>query len=109
MLKISQKIRSKLSSKTPPVSESDILECFANRVDYYLLDTRAKNATTPPTKWFIAENDHGRWLKICFIEDQDGNIVIKTAYVPNPKEVEIYKKHGKNGEKDEPSSTDHRQ
>lgn len=95
-LVLSQKIRAKLSAKVPPVSENDIKECFANRTGRYLIDNRADNATNPPTNWFIAETDYGRWLKICFVRMPNTDVHIKTAYVPNAEEVRIYKKFGEN-------------
>lgn len=91
---MSQKIRNKLSGKTPPVSEQDILQCFANRDGCFLIDTRADNRTDPPTRWFIAETDYGRWLKVCFVLMPNGEIHLKTAYCPNSDEVRIYKKYG---------------
>lgn len=93
-LVLSQKIRSKLSGKVPPVSEDEIVQCFANRLGKLLIDTRADNLTNPPTHWFIAETDYGRQLKVCFVPMPTGEIHIKTAYDPNPTEVGIYKKYG---------------
>lgn len=91
---LSQQIRDKLSKKTPPVGERDILECFANRTGTFLTDTREKNATTPATRWFVSETNYGTVLKVCFIPMPNGDIVIKTAYVPNSEEVRIYNKFG---------------
>lgn len=93
-LVLSQKIRSKLAGKTPPVGEDEILQCFANRTGKFLFDTRANHLTNPPTHWFIAETDYGRILKVCFVQMPTGEIHIKTAYDPNPTEVGIYTKYG---------------
>lgn len=93
-LVLSQKIRSKLAIKTPPVSEDEILQCFANRSGNFLIDTRANNLTNPQTRWFIAETDYGRTLKVCFVPMDTGEIHIKTAYDPNTTEVGIYIKYG---------------
>ena len=90
---LSQAVRAKLAAKEPPVSESEIEQCFANRAGKLLIDNRAENGTNPYTRWFIAETDFGRKLKICFIP-LDGGIVIKTAYDPNEQELRIYRKHG---------------
>ncbi len=90
-LVISPKIRSKLAAKSPPVTEEEILQCFANRSGQYLIDHREKNLTNPATRWFIAETDYGKKLKICFIPERN-NIYIRTAYVPSVKEIKIYKK-----------------
>lgn len=94
-LVISQGVRAKLSTKTPPVSEEDILQCFANRTGKDLVDTRAKNHSDPLTQWFIAETDFGRRLKVCYIPFPD-KVVIRTAYEPNEEEVRIYMKYGGN-------------
>jgi len=90
-LVISQSVRTKLANKTPPVTESEIVQCFANRTKSFLIDTRADNLTNPLTRWFIAETDFGRKLKVCFMPTKDG-IVIKSAYDPNGKELRIYEK-----------------
>jgi hypothetical protein len=86
---ISAAIRAKLSDKSPPVSEEEIIECFSNRWRSYLHDTRANHLTNPITRWFIAETNFGRKLKIAFIPTKDG-VVIKSAYDPNQTEIRIY-------------------
>lgn len=88
-LVISPKVREKLAQKTPPVTEDEILQCFANRSGNYLTDEREQHASDPPTRWFIAETDYGRKLKIAFIP-RDGDLIIRTAYDPNPIEQRIY-------------------
>lgn len=90
-LDLSPKIRQKLADKTPPVSENDIWECFANRTHEFLIDTREDHQTDPVTQWFISENDYGRRLKVCFMHQGD-RVSIKTAYVPNADEERIYKR-----------------
>lgn len=90
---ISSAVRNKLANKVPPVSEEDIVQCFANRVGKYLIDTRDSNLTNPLTRWFIAETDFGRKLKVVFIPTKDG-IVIKSSYSPNSEEMRIYAKYG---------------
>lgn len=92
-LVISPQVRGKLSQKTPPVTEAEILHCFANRSGVYLTDTREQNRTDPPTRWFIAETDYGRRLKIVFIL-RDNDVIIKTAYDPNETEETIYGRFG---------------
>ncbi len=94
-LQISQGVRAKLSGKEPPVSEEDIIQCFANRVGKNLQDKRAKNLTDPLTEWFIAETDYGRKLKVCYIPFPD-KFVIRTAYDPDREEIRIYRKYGEN-------------
>ncbi|MDO8989200.1 MAG: hypothetical protein Q7U91_06165 [Sideroxyarcus sp.] len=91
-LHISAAVREKLANKTPPVAESEIVQCFANRTGNYLIDTRSDHLTNPITRWFIAETDFGRVLKVAFMPTVNG-IVIKSAYDPNEVEKRIYSKH----------------
>jgi hypothetical protein len=91
-LVISQRVREKLASKIPPVTQDEIAQCFADRTGDYLIDVRAENQTDPPTQWFIAETFFGRKLKVVFMQDGQ-NVIIKTAYPPNAEEVRIYNKY----------------
>jgi hypothetical protein len=97
-LVISPKVREKLSQKSPPVTEDEIRQCFANREEdgRYLIDEREQHRTDPPTRWFIAETDFGRELKVAFIL-RDGDVIIKTAYDPNPTEQRIFAQFAKPG------------
>jgi hypothetical protein len=90
---ISDKVRTKLANKAPPVSIEEIRECFSTRESGFLEDEREQNRTIPPTWWFISDTFMGRRLKIVFVFLDDGNIVIKTAYDPNSEEVRIYQKY----------------
>lgn len=92
-LNISDRVRHKLTSRHG-VSEVEIQACFANRQGNYLKDVREEHESDPPTLWFIAETDHGRKLKIVFMQEHDGSITIKTAYEANEEEVRIYGKFG---------------
>jgi hypothetical protein len=94
-LVISQRVRDKLASKPTPVNEDEIIQCFANRLGEYLLDEREDNKTDPPTKWFVAETDYGRKLKVVFMHKEDVGVIIKTAYDPNSEEIRIYRKYGR--------------
>lgn len=87
-LYISRSVQAKLSDKHK-VTYSEVVECLANRVGPSLLDTREDHQTDPPTRWFIAETDMGRKLKVVYIRSDKG-IAIKTAYPPNPAELDIY-------------------
>ena len=93
-LNIAASIRHKMAHKIPPVSENDIQECFANRTHSFLLDTREDHKTDPVTQWFISENDYGRRLKVCFMDERT-HITIKSAFVPNADEERIYAKFAK--------------
>ena len=93
-LLISHKIRLKLATKIPPVTENEIVECFSNRDGNFLEDSREDHKSDPPTQWFIAETDYGKKLKIAFVYRENMGIAIRTAYVPNDDELRIYNKYG---------------
>jgi len=91
---ISKKILLKLQQKHG-VGKDDVIQCFANRGHSFLEDTREDHKTDPVTKWFIAETDFGRKLKVAFVMDDKGDIYLKTAYPANCIEKHIYKNHAK--------------
>ena len=91
-LVISPQIAEKLAKKHS-VSQEEVAQCFANKTGRYLRDTRAVHATNPPTMWFIAETDYGRKLKVAFVPE-NGNIYLRTAFVPDATELALYKKYG---------------
>ena len=91
---ISTKVRAKLAAKVPPVTQGEIEQCFANRTGIYLVDTRAEHESDPPTRWFIAETDSGPKLKVVFIPRLP-HIVIRTAYDPNPTEMNINERYAR--------------
>ena len=69
----------------------EVLECFQNKLYGSLIDDRAENRTFPPTRWFLAETDSGRKLKVVFLFDKKfKQFVLKTAYEPNMQEEKIY-------------------
>lgn len=88
---ISLRIRDKLLGKTPPVHEREIFQCFANRTGKFLYETREEHKTDPATRWFIAETNAGRKLKVVFVPTEEG-IRIKSAYDPEPAALHIYEK-----------------
>jgi len=77
-LHISSRIRQKLQEKHT-VTEDEIVQCFADSTNKFLEDTREDHKTDPPTRWFIAETNYGRELKVVFVQHPDGCVVIKTA------------------------------
>ena len=91
-IKINKNILNKITEKHQ-VNIDEIYECFLNRSKGLLEDTRVNNKTNPPTLWFIAETDHGRLIKVVFIELLNGNYEIKTAYEPNQMEISIYERY----------------
>lgn len=90
---ISTKVRQKLANKQPPVTEEEIIQCFANKTGKALIDTREDHLTNPYTRWFIAETDYGRKLKVAYVP-MGGSIHIKSAYDPEPAAICIYNKLG---------------
>jgi hypothetical protein len=51
---------------------------------------REEHVTDPPTRWFVAETDVGRLLKVMFMQTNEG-IVIKSAYEPSEAVIRIYR------------------
>lgn len=75
------------------VDAKEVEECFYNKVAGELTDDREQHRTDPPTRWFIAETNKGRLLKVCYV--QIGDVIhIKTAYEPNDTEIYIYSQKG---------------
>lgn len=88
MFEVTEQVEKKLWDKHG-VRVDEVIECFINHTDHFLIDTREKHRTVPPTEWFIAETDTGRRLKVVFMEYPD-QIVIKSAYEPSIEEESIY-------------------
>lgn len=86
---ISESVLKKLMERHN-VAASEVLQCFANRCGPSLIDNRDKHLTDPKTRWFIAETDMGRKLKVAYIPYPDGPVV-KSAFPPNAIEFEIYR------------------
>lgn len=91
ILHISDEIEKKLRDRHG-VDQFDILQCFGNQTRSALIDEREEHKTDPPTQWFISETDSGRLLKIVFIQLTVLDVVIKSAYEPDPDEERIYQK-----------------
>lgn len=85
---VSERVQEKLNTKHG-VTPDEIRQCFANRSGKTLIDKREDHLTDPLTRWFIAETNVGRKLKICFIPYTD-QLVIKSAFEPNAKELAIF-------------------
>lgn len=90
-LRVSQAVLEKLKNRHK-VSLTEVEHAFANRKKGLLTDTRAQHATDPPTVWFIACTNHGRMLKIVYIQ-QGLEIHVKSAFEPNEEELRIYEKY----------------
>jgi len=89
---ISPKVAAKIVAKVPPVTLEEILQCFANRTTLYLIDNREQHQSDPPTRWFIAQTDFGRKLKIAFVP-RGREIHIRSAYDPSPAAIKYYESH----------------
>ena len=86
---ISRSVLKKLRQKHR-VTKDEVSECFENYDSNHRLlkDIRPEHKTEPDTLWFIGETNNGRNLKICFIKD--GSYSLKTAYDPNPDELDLF-------------------
>ena len=55
------------------------------------MDRREEHKADPATRWFVAQTNRGRCLKVVFIPI-DGQFRIRTAYEANSEELRIYNK-----------------
>jgi len=90
---ISLDIKNKLLRKHD-VQKHEIIECFSNRNGAFLIDDNENHRTDPQTKWFIAETDYGRKLRVYFVPrtNKDGgtDFYLKTALVPKQHHIDTY-------------------
>lgn len=91
-LLISPTVRQKLEEKHK-VTQREVEQCFENRLGGVLYDTRPGRATDPPTRWFVADTNRGRTLKVVYVQS-GRDIYLKTAYEPNANELRIYEDIG---------------
>ncbi len=89
---VSSAILAKLRDKHQ-VSLREIEQCFENLDGDFLEDDLEEHQTDPATLWFVAPTNRGRLLKVIFMSKQ-GKVTIKSAYEPNIRVIEIYKKFG---------------
>lgn len=86
---IDESIQKKIEDRHK-VSMTEMCEAFLNRANVSpLLDSRAANATNPPTVWFIARTNSGRLLKVVYVKS-GSDFIIKTTYPPNQAEIDIW-------------------
>jgi hypothetical protein len=72
----------------------EVEESFFNWIGRPIVDNREQHRTKPPTIWFISSTSEGRLLKIIgipFVDQKE--FVIKSAFEPDEKEIEIYEKN----------------
>lgn len=72
------------------VSKSELDQAFLNRTGPYILETRQKNQTTPPTEWFIARTDTDRLIKVVVVFDPPQGLFIKSAFEAGRAEIDFY-------------------
>jgi len=89
-LVVTDQVLEKITNKHK-VTKSEVVQCFANKLGKSLEDDREDHRTDPPTRWFIAETDAGRILKVVYVREKDV-VFLKTAYPPSEEEQRIYKK-----------------
>lgn len=70
------------------------MQCFANRTKLALVDDREDHQSEPPTRWFIAETDFGRKLKIAYIP-RGQDVYLRSAFPAAPKWIAIYEDYHK--------------
>ncbi|MBB5875876.1 ADP-ribosyl-(dinitrogen reductase) hydrolase [Xanthomonas sp. 3498] len=87
-VRISARVREKLELKHG-VTPLEVYQCFLNRDGPSFRDNREDHETDPPTQWFIAETDHGRKLKVVYVQYPDF-FAIKSAFEPTQKWVTDY-------------------
>lgn len=92
LLRISPAVLEKVPRRGIEVTE--IKQCFANRDGGLCEDTRVEHLTDPVTRWFVAQTDRGRELKIMYVPLADG-IELKSAYDATPEIIRIYNKYAK--------------
>ncbi|WP_338544924.1 ADP-ribosyl-(dinitrogen reductase) hydrolase [Pseudomonas benzopyrenica] len=85
---ISRKVLEKLAVKHG-VTPREVEQCFDNCDGEHLEDRRERHRTNPITRWFVAETNQGRKLKILFIF-RNGKVYLKSAYLADEKAIEIY-------------------
>lgn len=87
-LTISDNVLQKLAEKHG-VTPREVEQCFENCDGAHLEDLRERHLTNPITRWFVAETNHGRKLKILFI-NRNGRVILKSAFPADAKAIEIY-------------------
>jgi hypothetical protein len=93
MFRISPDVLDKITKRGIRVIEVE--QCFLNREGGLCEDTRAQHLTDPLTKWFVAQTDKGRDLKIMYVPTLDGAVDLKSAYEATPEICRIYNKYAK--------------
>jgi hypothetical protein len=90
-LVITDRVLEKLQKKHG-VTRAEVVQCFANKLGKTLEDPREEHRTDPPTRWFIAETDTGRELKVIYVREKDV-VFLKSAFPPDDEEKRIYNKY----------------
>ncbi|OBW94409.1 DUF4258 domain-containing protein [Gallibacterium salpingitidis] len=91
---ISEKIRDKLRNKHN-VSIEEVYQCISNIEGKLIEDTAEEHKTIPPSFWFIASTDYGRYLKVVIVP-KNGDLYLKTAFDAKISHIRLYEElnHG---------------
>jgi len=81
--------------KIHQLQSKKLLNVFKIPQNGLYIDNRQQHKTKPPTRWFIAETDSMRRLKIVFITYPSGDHVIKSAFEPDEYEEKVYESETK--------------
>ena len=77
------------------VTVKEVHECFSNHCGPYANDNRPEHQVDGmPTSWLVAKTNHGRTLKIMFVQ-RDGDVYLKSAYPATPEVQRIYAKYAR--------------
>jgi hypothetical protein len=96
-IRASAKVVSKLEKKHS-VTMEEVHQCFDNREGLAIKEIRPEHKTDPPTRWFLAETNRGRLLKVVYVLTRIGDkglIDLRTAFPPGADDIAYYELHGK--------------
>lgn len=69
-------------------------QCFENHCGRLCTDDREEHRTDPPTRWFVAPDNHNRPIKVVYV--QEGvTVYLKSAYPADPDVVRVFNKYAK--------------
>lgn len=90
-MKIHQATHHKINQKHA-VTKTEAEQAFDNPIGNIYEDNRPEHHSVPPKQWFIGETLYGRKIKIVFIEQLDGQIILVSAYEPSEETKDFYKR-----------------
>lgn len=90
-MKIHSNTHQKINQKHT-VSKHEAEEAFENPIGNIYEDKRDEHLSNPIKKWLIGETLYGRKIKIVFIERDNDEIILVSAYEPSEKTKNYYKR-----------------